>query len=606
MKRGSRLSILAVAAALGACGSANPSRRGGAGGDDGIGGEGGEGGAPQPSGGKGGNSGGKGGNSGGKGGSASGGEGGGAPSGGQGGGSGGSGGTGSGGTGGDGAPPDGGTVPVGACESFLGGPGAKSAWVSVGPDGRLAYKTVSDQGDRIMDYSHAGYMGGGVALPTVPVAMTIDPPAGDATAVIQAALDAVGAKPLAGGFRGAVALKAGVFMVSAQLNIRASGVVLRGAGSGAGGTEIRMTGTPHDFLHMTGAGTWADSGTPAMITDPYVPSGAHTFTVNDASGFKVGDPVLIRRPVTAPWITFMGMDLLVRNGLPQSWISAGTRIPTDRIITAIQGNKLTIDVPLSDSYDGKYVNPPGVTVTKYTFPGRIEQVGVEGLKVTAPVMTGAISGALFGLFQMTAVKDGWVRDFAAFETENSVSLDQNVKRFTIQDFSEQRSMIADSTAGYPLEITLAGTQLLVQRVSFKGDNLYTIATTSRVTGPNVVLNSSATGVHTRLEPHQRWATGLLVDNVVHDDQLNLVNRGTAGSGHGWAIGFGVLWNSTAATLNVQKPPGSMNWSIGGKGKAAGDGTFESTGTPVAPKSLYLAQLCERLGPAAVAAIGYKD
>jgi hypothetical protein len=121
-----------------------------------------------------------------------------------------------------------------------------------------------------------------------------------------------------------------------------------------------------------------------------------------------------------------------------------------------------------------------------------------------------------------------------------------------------------------------------------------------------VLNSVATGMHTRLEPHARWATGFLADGVVHDDQLNLVNRGTAGSGHGWAIGFGVLWNSAAATLNVQKPPGSMNWSIGGKGKPAGDGTFESTGTPVLPQSLYLAQLCERLGPGAVAAIGYKE
>jgi hypothetical protein len=408
------------------------------------------------------------------------------------------------------------------------------------------------------------------------------------------------------GVRGAVLLKPGTFMVSGQLNIKASGVVLRGSGSGAGGTEVRMTGTPHDFVRMTGAGTWADSGAAAMITDAYVPSGATSFTVNDASGFKVGDTILVRRPVTAAWISFMGMDKLVRNGAPQTWISAGTRIPADRVVTAVQGNKLTIDVPLSDSYDGQYVNPPGVTVTKYTFPGRIEQVGVEHLKVMAPTMTGAISGALFGLFQMTAVKDGWVRDFVAAETENSVTLDQNVKRFTIEDFSETRTTVADSTAGYPLEITFAGTQLLVQRTAFKGDNLYTVATTGRVTGPNVVLNSTATGMHTRLEPHQRWATGLLVDNVVHDDQLNLVNRLTAGSGHGWAIGFGVLWNSAANTLNVQKPPGSMNWSIGGKGKMAGDGTFDAHGTPVVPQSLYLGQLCERLGPAAVAAIGYKE
>jgi hypothetical protein len=67
----------------------------------------------------------------------------------------------------------------------------------------------------------------------------------------------------------------------------------------------------------------------------------------------------------------------------------------------------------------------------------------------------------------------------------------------------------------------------------------------------------------------------------------------------------VLWNSEAANLDVQQPPGAMNWAIGSKGKMAGDGTFDSLGTPVAPNSLYLAQLCERLGPVAVAAIGYE-
>jgi len=37
-----------------------------------------------------------------------------------------------------------------------------------------------------------------------------------------------------------------------------------------------------------------------------------------------------------------------------------------------------------------------------------------------------------------------------------------------------------------------------------------------------------------------------------------------------------------------------------------NGTFESVGAPVAPRSLYLAQLCERLGPQALASIGYKQ
>ena len=41
---------------------------------------------------------------------------------------------------------------------------AKSQWVFPGADGKLVYKTTP-AGDKIMDFSHAGYMGGGVKLP---------------------------------------------------------------------------------------------------------------------------------------------------------------------------------------------------------------------------------------------------------------------------------------------------------------------------------------------------------------------------------------------------------------------------------------------------------
>ena len=78
-------------------------------------------------------------------------------------------------------------------------------WVNTdGPDGKLVYKTTKF-GDRIMDFSHAGYMGGGVALPDVPVKKTIEPSGGeDDTALIQAAIDEVSALPLVDGSRGLV------------------------------------------------------------------------------------------------------------------------------------------------------------------------------------------------------------------------------------------------------------------------------------------------------------------------------------------------------------------------------------------------------------------
>jgi hypothetical protein len=67
---------------------------------------------------------------------------------------------------------------------------------------------------------------------------------------------------------------------------------------------------------------------------------------------------------------------------------------------------------------------------------------------------------------------------------------------------------------------------------------------------------------------------------------------------------------------IQNPPGAANWAIGCIGDRTlrarmfdekpvlPEGIYDSHGTPVAPQSLYLAQLAERRGRGALAAIGY--
>ena len=87
-----------------------------------------------------------------------------------------------------------------------------------GPSGRLVY-VPDEQGNTIHDASHAGYRGGGVAIPTVPVRETMWPVAGDNTRHIQAAIDRVSARPPdAAGFRGAVLLRAGYYRMATPLS----------------------------------------------------------------------------------------------------------------------------------------------------------------------------------------------------------------------------------------------------------------------------------------------------------------------------------------------------------------------------------------------------
>src|SRR5436190_9352779 len=112
-----------------------------------------------------------------------------------------------------------------------------------GADGKLTY-VPDEQGNVIHDASHAGYGGGGVAIPTIPIRETIWPVAGDNTASVQAAIDKVAALPLdRNGFRGTVLLRAGYYRLAAPLTINASGIVLRGEGMGDTGTILVGTGT---------------------------------------------------------------------------------------------------------------------------------------------------------------------------------------------------------------------------------------------------------------------------------------------------------------------------------------------------------------------------
>src|SRR6187401_2741139 len=135
-----------------------------------------------------------------------------------------------------------------------------------GPSGRLVY-VPDEQGNTIHDASHAGYRGGGVAIPTVPARETIWPAAGDNTAHIQAAIDKVSSRPLdAAGFRGAVLLKAGYYRAAGPLKIQASGVVLRGEGMGDTGTILIGTGTGRSpNAAGPGGGGGGNQGTLVMV-----------------------------------------------------------------------------------------------------------------------------------------------------------------------------------------------------------------------------------------------------------------------------------------------------------------------------------------------------
>lgn len=490
-------------------------------------------------------------------------------------------------------------------------PMPKSEWVQLDARNKLTYKTL-EGGDRIMDFSYAGYGGGGVSIPSPAVKITLSPVAGDNTDAIQRAIDEIsGMKPV-NGFRGALLLKPGTYNCERALSIKASGVVLRGSGSGAEGTVINLTGKPHACVMLSGAVRSRRVGTPVAMTDVYVPSGTHTFQVSDAQGFAAGDTIQIIRPVTPAWVQFMEMDQLTRNGKKQTWITGD--ITTNRVIRKIAGRKITVDLPLTDSYDAKYLNPPGVSVVKIASSGQISQVGLENFRITCASQSVTINQGHHRAFSMRGVTDGWAASIEVFNTVNSISV-SDASRVTLDRISILHE-VPTVGAAKPADLNGSGSQILFNRCTVQGDNVFFFATGAKVSGPVVLLNCTFKG-NGWIQPHQRWATGVLVDGCnVPDGGIDFMNRGIMGSGHGWSIGWAVAWNCKAKTFLNQQPPGSANWVIGSEGTKArravpfdtipyvAEGIYDSHGTPVAPASLYLAQLSERLGAKALKNIGY--
>ena len=506
----------------------------------------------------------------------------------------------------------------GICLQATAAPEAQSEWAHLDAAGKLAYETLP-RGDRILDFSHAGYGGGGVRLPVVPVQKTVAPSGGDDSAAIQAAIDAVAALPVKDGFRGAVLLATGTFHCAKSIAVAQDGVVLRGSGSDKSGTIVEMTGEPHTCVTIQGDRVKFPKEDPAAtfpVADAYVPSGALSLSVKDAHGLAAGDAVLIRWRRTAPWIHFMGMDTLVRGGTHQQWIGTNSLVTFERTIRSVQGKQITLDVPLTDAIDAELLAPATAVVIKTTPPKRLTQCGLESLRINSLPPSGTLVTKNNGGVLLDHCENCWVKNVAMHDTLGIVTVMWEARRITLEEVHAVHTATVAKGAGYPSDFTLLGSQVLVNRCSSQGDGAFFVATLSGGARLNVALNCDFQGSGA-IQPHMRWSTGLLIDGCrLPDGKIEFINRGTCGSGHGWAIGWAVAWNCTAKSFNIQQPPGSMNWCIGcvggldlGKLKKGEEPPkpgpwLSSHGTPVEPASLYLEQLRERLGPQALVNIGY--
>jgi hypothetical protein len=472
---------------------------------------------------------------------------------------------------------------------------------AVGTDsnGRLTYEKDS-RGNRIPDFSSCGYAGANRKIPDVHARVLVAPAEGDDGARIQAALDEVALLPIDdAGMRGAVVLLSGKFEIAGQLRLAASGVVLRGSGALDGGTTLVATGDDRrTLIHIVGTNNYrAQQSNAVAVIDDYAPVGATTLSLQSTDGLAGGDAVMITRPSTIEWIHELGA-----NALGLGWRPGSRDLRWDRRIMAIDGNAVTIDAPVTTAIDAKF---GGATLTKYRWPGRIQNVGIEDLRLesqhdaTRPLDE---DHAWFGI-TLDNARDAWVRRiaFAGF-AGGAVAAWETTSRVTVEDCAATHPV--SELAGWRRQTFFTqGQQSLFLRC-WAEEGRRDFCAGHCAAGPNAFVNCVASRTHGASGPIESWAAGVLYDNVrIDGGALVLENRWTSPPGAGWSAGNCVLWQCQAATMRVFRPPTASNWAIGVWAMFAGDGHYQARGDFASPLSLYQAQLRERVGEEAGQRVG---
>ncbi len=420
------------------------------------------------------------------------------------------------------------------------------------------------------DFSRCGYEQNVHGIPFVPAVYEVEPVSGDATALIQQAIDAVSARPIdASGFRGAVLLGKGTFEVSGTLVISANGVVLRGSGEEE--TILQATGNSRrTLIEMKGQGDVVLKNQ-HTISSAFVEPGAVSFSLDDTEGLSIGDSVFIERPSTEEWIDALGMKdfkgLFLEKRL--NWVEGTRNVIWDRTITNLVGDVVYLDIPLTTEIDSSLGQ---ATVRAYTWETRIENVGVEHLRCISDFDSNNAKDEEHAWFcvHLKHVKNGWVRNLTAIHfVSSAVRLDPSVSQVTVE-FCQSLSPVSE-IGGRRRVSFYNGGQLNLVRNCYAENGRHDFVVGFCSAGPNVFKDCIGDNALSFSGSFESWACGALFDNVgINGNSIRFSNLETYGDGMGWSGSQCILWNCDGAELDADNPPGSQNHIYSGRGSLVGD------------------------------------
>ncbi|MDQ7947685.1 MAG: DUF6298 domain-containing protein [Pedobacter sp.] len=459
--------------------------------------------------------------------------------------------------------------------------------------GKLQY-TPDEKGNRIPDFSYCGYRAGEQAIPNAPIKAVVPVREGDATLRIQAALDHVAAMPMGkDGLRGAVLLGKGTYLVSGTLNIKASGVILRGSGMGSNGTLIIADGLDRiGVVRILGQPDRIQNQEIALVKD--APVNATQLSIADGKQFHVGDDIIIHRPSSKTWIDALQTDHFGGGITSLGWKPGQRELYWDRKITKVDGQQITIDAPITTAMEKEY---GGGFISSYTWNGRISQVGIENLKIQSTYHKANPKDEYhrWNAISMENVQDAWVRQIT-FEhfAGSAVNIAETAKKITVEDC---KSLNPISEIGGERRNTFltTGQQTLFQRL-YASQGYHDYAVGYCAAGPNAFVQCQSELPYSFSGTIDSWASGVLFDIVNVDGQaLSFSNRGQDGQGAGWTAANSVFWQCSASRVDNDRPPTAQNWAFGTWAQFSGNGYWDMSNEQIQPRSLYYAQLKDRIG-----------
>ena len=464
---------------------------------------------------------------------------------------------------------------------------------AVRTDGQHLSYVKDSRGNRLLDYSTCGYRNSNVDIPSVKGVVFVSHREGDNSERIQRALDYVASlKPDANGFRGAVLLDKGTFDLSEPLRIKASGVVLRGVSKEE--TVLKKNGVDRcALIYIEGINDCKETGTTNIVSD-YVPVNALTFDVASGTGLQVGDRVMIYRPCTKEWIASLGCEIFGGGISALGWKAGDVDLYWDRTVTAVEGNKVTIDAPLSMALDKEYGQ---CALMPYAWDGRVSDSGVENLTLVSDYNKKypMDEDHCWSGISIENAENCWVRmvDFKHF-AGSAVIVQRTGARITVED-CRSLEPVSELAGMRRRSFYTMGQQVLFQRC-YSEHAMNDFVAGYSAAGPNAFVQCDSWESNSFSGSIGSWAAGLLFDIVnIDGHDLKFMNLGQDKVGAGWNTGNSLFWQCTANELFCYTPvKDAPNRAYGCWGAFSGDGEWGESNNHVNPRSFFYAQLADRL------------